>query len=86
MRELLNIIDIILEATNLSPSEMTGIRHVERFKKFIDYIESMPPTPDPDMEQKITKLIPYLPQDVTTGGRRSRKYRRSSKRRSRKLR
>jgi hypothetical protein len=43
MRELLNIIDIILEATNLSPSEMTGIRHVERFKKFIDYIENSKP-------------------------------------------
>jgi hypothetical protein len=63
-----------------SPSKRIGT-----LEEFIDYIESMPPTPDPDMEQKITKLIPYLPQDVTTGGRRSRKYRRTSNRRSRKL-
>ncbi len=43
MRELLNIIDIILEATNLSPSEMTGVKYEARFNKFIDYIENSKP-------------------------------------------
>ena len=72
-----------------SPSNLSNRRAPKRIgtlEEFIDYIESMPPTPDPDMEQKITKLIPYLPKDEITGGRRSRKYRRTSKRRSRKLR
>lgn len=52
--------------------------------EFIDYIESMPTTPDADMEQKITKLITFLPKDYITGGRRTRTYKQFN-RRSRKL-
>ena len=53
--------------------------------EFINYIENPPTTPDADMEQKISKLIQFLPKEKK-GGKLSKKNKIVSKRHSRKLR
>jgi hypothetical protein len=73
-----------------TPSNLSNTRVPKRIgtlDEFINYIENTPTPPDADMEQKIIKLIQYLPpDDVTTGGRRTRRLYRNVKRHSRKIR
>lgn len=52
--------------------------------EFINYIETPPTTPDPDMESKISKLISFIPKDKKKGGRLTRKKHVNIKRYSRK--
>ncbi len=54
--------------------------------EFINYLENTPATPDADMEQKIAKLVQFLPKEKKTGGRLSRKNKKISNRYSRKMR
>lgn len=53
--------------------------------EFVNYLENTPTPPDADMEEKIAKLIQFLPKDKKTGGRLSRKNKKKSHRYSRKM-
>ena len=48
-------------------------------------MENQPTPPDANMEQKIDKIIQFLPKDKQTGGRLTRKHKYFSNRRSRKM-
>jgi hypothetical protein len=54
--------------------------------EFVNYLENTPTPPDADMEEKIAKLIQFLPKDKKKGGRLSRKIKKISNRYSRKTR
>jgi hypothetical protein len=55
--------------------------------EFINYLENPPATPNTDMEEKVNKLIEFLPNEQTRGGKKlTRKIRIYSKRYSRKIR
>lgn len=53
MRDLIDLIDTLLNETTLAPGNLTGARHTSRFEKFIEWIETEEPFTTLDGEEVV---------------------------------
>jgi hypothetical protein len=86
--KLINQLEIIQADSSTRKRVRGDSRPTNYMEQFIDYLENPTDPPNVVMEQKVNKLIKFLPEPPTTGGkliRKTRKIRRYNKRYSRKM-